>query len=86
MVRPLDKLSLTEQMPLNEADTCRTYVLPKLHDDGWELLAEWISLLKILQGETSELAFLTPSIGSRMFRQSTTRPSERESHGSAGHT
>ncbi len=23
-------------MPLNEADTCRTYVLPKLYNAGWE--------------------------------------------------
>ena len=23
-------------MPLNEADTCRTYVLPKLYSAGWE--------------------------------------------------
>lgn len=23
-------------MPLNEADTCRTYVLPKLYGVGWE--------------------------------------------------
>jgi len=23
-------------MPINEADTCRTYVLPKLYGEGWE--------------------------------------------------
>ena len=23
-------------MPINEADTCRTYVLPKLYSAGWE--------------------------------------------------
>ena len=23
-------------MPINEADTCRTYVVPKLYNAGWE--------------------------------------------------
>src|ERR1700677_1176526 len=28
--------SAWKTMPLNEADTCRTYVLPKLYSAGWE--------------------------------------------------
>ena len=48
-----------------EADTCRTYIVPKLHTAGWE--DEYISEQMLFTRE-KELSALMPSVLDRAFK------------------
>jgi len=52
---------------MNEADTCRTYVLPKLKSAGWE--DEYIfEQMQVMFTTDTELYVLLPSVLDRAFK------------------
>jgi hypothetical protein len=49
-----------------EADTCRTYIVPKLHASGWEDDFIVLQELQVKSGE--ELSALMPSVLDKAFK------------------